>query len=65
MFFVIGKVVGNRVALEDEINGLDIPEMGVLGYSADSGPLPAGAGERPMQRDLPMGARIAKPAPSL
>ncbi|MBI5067165.1 MAG: ammonium transporter [Deltaproteobacteria bacterium] len=37
-FFVIGKVVGNRVPLEDEINGLDIPEMGVHGYSADPGP---------------------------
>jgi Amt family ammonium transporter len=38
-FFVIGKLVGNRVPVEDEIAGLDIPEMGVLGYSADAGPL--------------------------
>jgi Amt family ammonium transporter len=37
-FFVIGKLVGNRVPAEDEIAGLDIPEMGVHGYSADPGP---------------------------
>jgi Amt family ammonium transporter len=37
-FFVIGKLVGNRVSLEDEVAGLDIPEMGVHGYSADPGP---------------------------
>ena len=29
--FVIGKLVGNRVAAEDEIAGLDILEMGVDG----------------------------------
>ncbi len=46
-FFIIGKVVGNRVPLEDEVNGLDLPEMGVLGYSNDGGPLPAGAGHPP------------------
>jgi len=46
-FFIIGKVVGNRVSLEDEVNGLDLPEMGVLGYSNDGGPLPAGAGHPP------------------
>jgi Amt family ammonium transporter len=28
-FWVIGKVVGNRVSAEDEIAGLDLPEMGV------------------------------------
>jgi Amt family ammonium transporter len=37
-FWVIGKVVGNRVSAEDEIAGLDIPEMGVHGYSSDAGP---------------------------
>ena len=44
VFFVIGKIAGNRVSLEDEIAGLDIPEMGVLGYSNDPGPLPTGEG---------------------
>jgi len=37
-FFVIGKLVGNRVPAEDEVNGLDLSEMGVHGYSADPGP---------------------------
>src|SRR5512137_2941501 len=37
-FFLIGKVVGNRVDAEDEVNGLDLSEMGVHGYSADPGP---------------------------
>jgi Amt family ammonium transporter len=37
-FFIIGKVVGNRVEAEDEVNGLDLSEMGVHGYSADPGP---------------------------
>ena len=37
-FWIIGKLVGNRVPAEDEIAGLDIPEMGVHGYSSDPGP---------------------------
>src|SRR5512136_436132 len=37
-FWIIGKLVGNRVSAEDEVSGLDLPEMGVLGYSADAGP---------------------------
>jgi Amt family ammonium transporter len=36
--FVIGKLVGNRVSAEDEISGLDIPEMGLLAYP-DDGPV--------------------------
>ena len=31
-FWVIGKLVGNRVSAEVEIKGLDIPEMGAEGY---------------------------------
>jgi Amt family ammonium transporter len=31
-FYVIGKLVGNRVSPEVEIAGLDVPEMGVPGY---------------------------------
>ena len=34
--FVIDKVVGNRVSAEDEMSGLDIPEMGVLAYPDDA-----------------------------
>ena len=32
VFFVIDKVVGNRVPPEVEIAGLDMPEMGALAY---------------------------------
>jgi ammonium transporter, Amt family len=40
-FIIIGKIVGNRVDADDEIAGLDLPEMGILGYaSSDSGPQP-------------------------
>jgi Amt family ammonium transporter len=46
-FFLIDKIVGNRVSVEDEVGGLDIPEMGVLGYSNDPGPLPAGMAPPP------------------
>ncbi len=31
-FKIVDAVVGNRVSAEDEIAGLDMPEMGVLGY---------------------------------
>jgi hypothetical protein len=33
---VIGKLVGNRVSAEDELAGLDMPEMGVLAYPDDA-----------------------------
>lgn len=31
-FKVIDAIVGNRVPAEVELEGLDMPEMGVLGY---------------------------------
>jgi Amt family ammonium transporter len=36
--WLIGKLVGNRVSNEDELGGLDIPEMGVLAYPDDAIP---------------------------
>lgn len=33
VFKIADVIVGNRVSLDTEIEGLDIPEMGVLGYS--------------------------------
>ncbi len=36
-FFVIGKLVGNRSSADDEVNGLDVPEMGIEGYPAQAG----------------------------
>jgi Amt family ammonium transporter len=32
-FYIINKLVGNRVSREDEIAGLDIPELGVRAYA--------------------------------
>jgi Amt family ammonium transporter len=40
-FWLIGKVVPMRPTAEEEIAGLDIPEMGVYGYSDDDGPASA------------------------
>jgi Amt family ammonium transporter len=33
VYYVVEKLVGNRVTVEVEIEGLDIPEMGVPGYA--------------------------------
>jgi Amt family ammonium transporter len=62
-FWVVGKVLGgNRVSLEDEINGLDMPEMGVQGYSTDLGPLPVG---HVLSGPSTGASAVARPAPSL
>ncbi|MHB1156385.1 MAG: ammonium transporter [Phycisphaerales bacterium] len=45
VYWVIEKINGNRVSREVEIEGLDIPEMGVVGYS---GVILDKAGETPM-----------------
>lgn len=36
-FWLIGRVIGNRVSPEVELAGLDVPEMGVDGYIGDPG----------------------------
>ena len=33
VYGIAEKLVGNRVSKEDEIEGLDVPEMGVPGYA--------------------------------
>jgi ammonium transporter, Amt family len=38
--WVLGRFVGNRVAPEDELAGLDVPEMGMEGYSREMLGLP-------------------------
>ncbi len=59
-FWLTGKIVrGNRISTEDEVNGADLGEMGVLGYNLDPGPLPAAA-PRPAG-----GSPMGVPAPSL
>jgi hypothetical protein len=34
-FAVINQLVGNRVSVDDELAGLDVPEMGVAGYTSE------------------------------
>jgi Amt family ammonium transporter len=49
VYFIAEKLVGNRVPLEVEIEGLDVPEMGVPGYAGfvmdkqSETPMPAAA----------------------
>jgi Amt family ammonium transporter len=57
-FYVIGKIVGNRISVEDEINGADLGEMGVLGYDYGGG---ATHGVSTTPSSMPAGA----PVPSL
>jgi Amt family ammonium transporter len=34
-FWLVGKLAGNRASLADEIAGLDVPELGMEGYSVE------------------------------
>jgi ammonia channel protein AmtB len=36
-FIVIGKIVKMRSTPEEEVAGLDIPEMGIHGYATETG----------------------------
>jgi Amt family ammonium transporter len=54
---VIDKLVGNRVPLEDELAGLDIPEMGAPGYASESGKPIVGTPEVAASVEAP--ARVA------
>ena len=59
VLIVLGKTVGNRPSAEDELNGLDIPEMGIDGYSAEPGrPVPP---EMVAQRSM-AGSPVLSPA---
>lgn len=55
----IGKTVGNRVAEEDEVLGLDVPEMGVVGYAAGDGRAVA---PEPLATPQPEGVGVAEVA---
>lgn len=41
-FWIVEKTIGNRVSAEVEVQGLDIPEMGVLGYINEDPKAPEG-----------------------
>ncbi len=53
-FYVIEMIVGNRVSAKDEIGGVDIPEMGVLGYISDD----------PAAGEAHTGVQLAEPRPA-
>jgi Amt family ammonium transporter len=42
MFWLLNKLVGNRVNPEVEVQGLDVPELGVLGYVSEDPKTPEG-----------------------
>lgn len=41
-FWIIEKLIGNRVSAQAELQGLDVPEMGVLGYIDEDPKTPEG-----------------------
>jgi Amt family ammonium transporter len=58
-FTILDKLVGNRVSADDELAGLDVPEMGVAGYTAEPDhPIPEARG---MGRPAP--ASFRRPLP--
>ena len=60
-FWVIEKLIGNRVKPAVELQGLDVPEMGVLGYINEDPKTPeghvSGAGAEPRPAVQPPGGR--------
>jgi len=63
IFYAIGKILGsNRVPAEVEIQGLDVPEMGLPGYPEFLGAkAPEGATASALSESIPLGA-VAKEA---
>jgi Amt family ammonium transporter len=57
-YYLAEKLVGNRVSQEVEIEGLDIPEMGVPGYS---GMVMDKQAETPMPRGEHIGVKPSVP----
>ena len=59
-FFLIGKIVGNRISAEDEIAGADLGEMGVRGYDFGGGPVHGIAQAAPAGAAVPVPSLAAK-----
>jgi len=53
LFWLLDRLIGNRVSMTTELQGLDIPELGVLGYVTDD--------PKPMARSQPV---VAEPRPA-
>jgi Amt family ammonium transporter len=60
-FWIVEKLIGNRVSAETELQGLDVPEMGVLGYINEDPKTPEGhlahGGAEPRPAVQPPGGR--------
>ena len=63
-FWLIGKTIGNRTTAKAEIEGLDIHEMGVPGYSMEDPYFVQIAGEEYIATHGPASIPTAKPEPS-
>ena len=59
VYYIAEMLVGNRVSLETEIEGLDLPEMGVPGYS---GMVMDKQSETPMIKGEPMMPKQSAPS---
>ena len=55
---IIEKLVGNRVSPEVELQGLDVPEMGVAGYIEEDPKVPEGHVSRPPAEPRPAMAPV-------
>ena len=53
LFWLLDRLIGNRVSMATELQGLDIPELGVLGYVNED--------PQPISRSQPM-AGESRPA---
>ncbi len=53
IFKLIGAAVGNRVPATTELQGLDIPELGVVGYVTEDPMAPKGGASRPPAEPRP------------
>ncbi|WP_242395529.1 ammonium transporter [Anaeromyxobacter oryzisoli] len=63
-FVIIGKLVGNRISAEDEVNGADLGEMGVAGYDFGGGAT-TGVAPRPAEATSPAAvSSLARSAPT-
>lgn len=56
VFWLIERFIGNRVSVSTEMQGLDIPELGVLGYVSED--------PKPMSRSHSAFPEIMPPAPA-
>ena len=52
-FMLVEKTMGNRVTAKDEIQGLDIPEMGILGYVNEDPVIVQNAGQEHLNTQGP------------